>query len=1032
MQLHRLRLAGIGPFAGEHEIDFAALGAGGLFLLEGPTGAGKSTIVDAIVYALYGNVAGASTSKDRIRSGFAGPGQESFVDLVFETSAGLFRVRRSPEWERPKKRGEGTTKVQASASLWRLTSPEDLDGGEHVSGRLDEVGAEIEQAVGLTRAQFVQTIVLPQGEFATFLKAKPEERRLVLQRVFGTESYEHVQEELASRKKDALARLGAAQQDVERAVGGLCGALGPFEDDTVEEALLAAAREGEGLTELVAARLEIVQAAVADAEQKHATELARTEALRVEAAAARSRREAAGRLLELHERRAVLLAEAPEQEGRVRRLDAARRAAAVAGALVGLTKALAAEEAAVRALAELEVEDALRGLDRAGLVAARDAAQRDAGALEGAVRLAVESERRAAELASTRTALAGLEESLAALEAEIAARPAVRARLAEQLGAVRPIAEGLGKAELGLARAEQRLVAARAVVAVRAEIVQAQSDVARLADEATKRIEEEARLRALRVAGIAGELARGLADGEPCPVCGSADHPEPATLTPDHADEGQVDAAEEDRRAAEEALAAAKVELARLEAVLAGHLAEAGGSTEEDAEAAVDSARAALEAARAAVTERDRLTAELEDAATQDAALTERRGELAKEIEGHRASVRALEKQLAKDAATLAEARGEFESVDERREHLESHCAQAETLLAARDRLDEARTQLAERRAELEAALAEHGFPDAEAARGAALSAPELRALEDAVASYREELARISEGLADRELVAHLAHESFAEVLGVSAGVDLDLEQLDLAALDPTRLDLASLDGATSAAAAALEEAEGVLRGAAAEVAVARKRAEDGARCEAELLELLERTASVREEAAPVIRMADLALGTGPDNPRRLTLATYVLLRRFEEVVEVANERLAVMSDGRYALERSEQREAGGGLRQGLALRVRDNTIDTLRDPHTLSGGETFYVSLCLALALAQVVTAEAGGVDLGTLFVDEGFGTLDPHVLEAVLSQLGALHAEGRVVGIISHVAELKDAIAERIEVRPTPRGPSTLTVVA
>src|SRR5690606_41365185 len=109
-------------------------------------------------------------------------------------------------------------------------------------------------------------------------------------------------------------------------------------------------------------------------------------------------------------------------------------------------------------------------------------------------------------------------------------------------------------------------------------------------------------------------------------------------------------------------------------------------------------------------------------------------------------------------------------------------------------------------------------------------------------------------------------------------------------------------------------------------------------------------------------RRAGLALGTGPDNPRRLTLATYVLLRRFEEVVEVANERLAVMSDGRYALERSEQREAGGGLRQGLALRVRDNTIDTLRDPHTLSGGETFYVSLCLALALAQVVTAEAGG----------------------------------------------------------------------
>src|SRR5690606_5028595 len=197
---------------------------GGLFLLEGPTGAGKSTRVDAIVYALYGNAAG-TTGKDRIRSGFSEPGQESFVDLVFETGSGLYRVRRSPEWMRPKKRGEGTTKMQASASLWRLTSPEDLDGGEHVSGRLDEVGAEIEQALGLNRAQFVQTIVLPQGEFATFLKAKPEERRQVLQRVFGTQGYERVQDELAAAKKDALARLGEAQSDVERSLAGLCAVL---------------------------------------------------------------------------------------------------------------------------------------------------------------------------------------------------------------------------------------------------------------------------------------------------------------------------------------------------------------------------------------------------------------------------------------------------------------------------------------------------------------------------------------------------------------------------------------------------------------------------------------------------------------------------------------------------------------------------------------------------------------------------------------------------------------------------------------
>ena len=126
MKLHHLRLTGIGPFAGTVEIDFAALGASGTFLLEGPTGSGKSTILDAIVYALYGQVAGSATSADRIRSQFAAPTAPSVVDLVFETSSGLHRVRRQPEFQRPKMRGSGTTKEHPKAVLWRIGSPQAL------------------------------------------------------------------------------------------------------------------------------------------------------------------------------------------------------------------------------------------------------------------------------------------------------------------------------------------------------------------------------------------------------------------------------------------------------------------------------------------------------------------------------------------------------------------------------------------------------------------------------------------------------------------------------------------------------------------------------------------------------------------------------------------------------------------------------------------------------------------------------------------------------------------------------------------
>jgi len=1027
MQLHRLRLAAIGPFAGEHEIDFAALGAGGLFLLEGPTGAGKSTLIDAIVYALYGQVAG-TTSKDRIRSGFAEPGTESYVDLVFETNAGLFRVRRSPEWSRPKKRGDGVTKVQAAASLWRLASVEDLDGGEHMSGRLDEVGAEIERAIGLNRAQFVQTIVLPQGEFATFLKAKPEDRRLVLQRVFGTESYERVQQELVSARKLAVAQIEGAQRQVEDAVTRLCAVLGPFEDESVTEALVASARgelaegpglaEGLGLAELAAAQVALAERAAAEAHGRAEAATAQVTTARALAVRSRARREAVERWTALHARRASLLEAEDEQARRVDRLAAARRAVAVAGALTGLTRAEEAVGEATRALTELDVTAELRALDRAGLVSARDEAQRAAGGLVEALTLAAAHAEREGERASQRTAVGRLETALDEVSTELAGRPAVRAALAERLAELRPLADTAGVAGLELERATERLTAARSVARIQDELVEAQSEITRCAEDAAKRVDEESRVRKARIAGIAGELARGLADGEPCPVCGASEHPHPAALGDEHVDEEQVAAAEEDRREADAALHAARGALAGVQARLAVAQVGSGGLDAEAAQAAHAAALAALERAQAAVTERDAVQEEIEAAEAHDKHLTERQAGLARDLAEARAAITALTQRITEDAARLEAARGEFESVEARRAHLDARCEDAEALLAATDRLAEVRDQLERRTEELAAALTEHDFPDADAARAASLPAHETDALERAVEQHRDELARVTAALAAPELAEALREDDGPEV--------------DPAALDPASVDTEALDETVAAASRALEEAETLAREVSADASVHARRATEGTRCLDELTALLGSTAAAREAAAPVIRMAELAQGAGPDNPRRLTLATYVLLRRFEEVVDVANERLAVMSDGRYALERSEARESGGGLRQGLALRVRDNTIDTDRDPHTLSGGETFYVSLCLALALAQVVTAEAGGVDLGTLFVDEGFGTLDPHVLEAVLSQLGTLHAEGRTVGIISHVAELKDAIAERIEVRKTAQGPSTLRVVA
>ncbi|NKY10033.1 AAA family ATPase, partial [Cellulomonas hominis] len=233
MRLHTLTMQAVGPFAGRYTVDFAALSAGGLFLLEGPTGAGKSTVIDAVVFALYGKVASAAASEDRLRSAFAGEDVETVVDLVFETGSGVYRVRRTPAFDRPKRRGTGTVRQQATVKLWRLTAaPEHPDDGEGelLSTRLDEAGAELTRVVGLDRAQFVQTMVLPQGEFAAFLRADPEQRRGLLQRIFGTEVYERVQHRLDELRRDAQRAVADARTRVQECAARFAGASGADED----------------------------------------------------------------------------------------------------------------------------------------------------------------------------------------------------------------------------------------------------------------------------------------------------------------------------------------------------------------------------------------------------------------------------------------------------------------------------------------------------------------------------------------------------------------------------------------------------------------------------------------------------------------------------------------------------------------------------------------------------------------------------------------------------------------------------------
>ena len=225
MRLHRLTMTAVGPYAGTETIDFDRFAASGLFLLTGPTGSGKTTIIDAIVFALYGDVADADdSSKDRIRSRLAGPETQTVVELVFSTSAGAYRVRRTPAYRRPKRRGTGTTPERASLKVWRLTGPDGRSADDAVL-RPDEAGPELARAVGLSRSQFTQTVVLPQGKFARFLRASSDERHLLLRDVFGTRVYDDLQKELADRARGAKRAAESARADVRSAAEALIALL---------------------------------------------------------------------------------------------------------------------------------------------------------------------------------------------------------------------------------------------------------------------------------------------------------------------------------------------------------------------------------------------------------------------------------------------------------------------------------------------------------------------------------------------------------------------------------------------------------------------------------------------------------------------------------------------------------------------------------------------------------------------------------------------------------------------------------------
>ncbi len=984
MRIHRLDITAFGPFAGEVSIDLDELSDAGLFLLTGATGAGKTSVLDAICFALYGAVPGDRQLAKRLRSDQAASGVAPEVRIELTVHGRRLRILRAPAWQRPKKRGTGLTTEQP-----RVLVEERVDGRwVPLASRLDEAGHLVSGLLGMTMTQFCQVQLLPQGRFQEFLRAESDDRRRLLQRLFRTSRFEDVERWLREHRR-AVRRESDEHHD---RVADLVSRLSEVADASVPESwdVTALDRTVEELQPWAGELLtRAEEAAALDEERAGRAEAAASKAsLALEAG--RTLASQRRRLVQARRERAALVAEIPQHRIRVARLDAARRAAAVLPACELAARATAdlaeTEREAERVRASLHdlaptADPAYDDLHRLGRETTEHAAR-----VRSLAPRAAERDRLEAQVVESRRLVAEMDEELAVVSTRLEMLPAelAAARTAEEQA--RRAVDGLATLRAEGAACTERLAAARRVVLLLTARADAEQEHRLAVDEAQQRREEWLTIQEQRISGMAAEIAGALAVGACCPVCGSHEHPSlarPAPGAPDAATERAARKAVDDAEAVRHAHAAA---LNDLDAQIALARERSGHQSIDDIEAAANEVATRVSQQEALAEGLDQAVSDRAAVEQEQARLVSRKAELTTARARHDATSRehaARIGEIAAEIAAVLDGTG-HDSVASLADHLDAMAEACAALDRVESEVTRARGAAQQETARALGACLDHGFDSAEAARSADLTPEEVAELTDRVNEREARLVAVEAVLADPDL--------------------LPARQIDTPPLE-------DLEQRHAAAGSELAR----VRAAAA---LSRRRVDRLTTLAAELAEALTAWAPIRERLDVADRVASLVDGTSPDNRLRMRLSGYVLAFRLRQVVAAANERLVSMTDHRYRLEHSDDRGAGE-TRGGLSLRVRDDWSGESRDPVTLSGGETFVVSLALALGLADVIAHEAGGSELDTLFVDEGFGTLDADTLDDVMDTLDSLRDGGRVVGVVSHVAELRDRIPTQLQVR-------------
>ncbi len=921
MRPEKLIMSAFGPYAGKVVLELEKLGRSGLYLITGDTGAGKTTIFDAITYALYGEASGQNRESSMFRSKYAAPETPTEVELYFTYAGKNYYIKRKPEYERPKSRGEGMTTEKANAELH-------LPDGKIISKSVKEVNAAIGEIIGIDRNQFTQIAMIAQGDFLKLLLATTDERKKIFQKLFKTQSYWVLQERLKSESSALSRERDAIRSSIEQYINGIvCDEENPLFSDVCD------AKKGElAVTEIT----ELIEKLIEKDKDSETGISARKEALRKESDEGKARIAKAEDILAAKRDMAKNESEFAAESARGEELS---KALCTEEEKLPEAKKLAASAAEIKVL--LPDCDELSEKQRA--------LSDNKSFVETATAKTAESEAIIKALADEIAALSGEAKSLEKAGEEKIKLESEKAKLCEKK-------EGIEKLRAAIADV---LRAAEKYSDANASYMKKYSDALLLDGE----LKEKTRIYLEAQAGI---LADTLEQGSPCPVCGATEHPKLAAKPDSVPAKEELDSLSERLNRANTAANDARSEAGKLK----------GALTEKE-----ESTRAEIAA----------LLGDYSIADARDA-IAVRLSDIEAEISGCEKSIKEAERKILRKEKTDALIPKKTEEYESEKENLLRITDAVKLKIAENISLEKRILQLREK-------LPFETRSDAE--KHIAVIIDSVGRLERAY----EDAARAVN--ANKEKLASLrsAKEEIAKRISGGTDIDIEAEKEKLRSLSEKQAELEAKEKTVHSR---------IISNNYALESIAKK---------------LSEIRTVEEKWTWVKALSDTANGT-LSGREKLMLETYIQTTYFDRIISRANMRLLVMSGGQYELKR--RREAANNRSQsGLELDVIDHYNGTERSVKTLSGGESFKASLSLALGLSDEIQSSAGGIKLDTMFVDEGFGSLDEESLSQAMRALSSLAEGDRLVGIISHVGELKAKIEKQVVVRKERSGGSRIEIV-